>query len=281
MIIEPEIKNKSSRLKERITHPKRLMARKIMIFISFLLFPITVFYLSPYLSILGPAMGIITGAVIVFASLFIFSLFMGRIFCSYMCPMAGMQEALANIRKRNIKRRSFWVKWLFFIPWFLTLLVLPIVIRPEFIGVNMFFGIDAIIDEIFVQGFSILSLEGIMIYYIAISIIAILGLVVGKRSFCHHLCWVGPFMVIGRKLSNWLHMPSLRLKPDNEKCIDCQRCDRACPMSLDVSRLVQEGNMEDSNCILCGECIDACPKNVIHYKFTSCTKAQVPEVTID
>ena len=120
-----------------------------------------------------------------------------------------------------------------------------------------------------------------MIYYIVIIILLSLGFIVGKRSFCHHLCWIGPFMIIGRKLSQWLRIPGLRLKPENEKCIDCNRCDRSCPMSLNVSDLVQKGDMDDTNCILCGECIDACPKNVIHYKFTTYPRAIVPEVLID
>ncbi len=95
------------------------------------------------------------------------------------------------------------------------------------------------------------------------------------------MCWIGPFMIIGRKISNWLRIPSLRLKPENKKCIDCKRCNLTCIMNLDVSNLVQHGNMEDSNCILCGECIDECPKNVIHYTFCSQKKAQVPEVAIE
>ena len=66
---------KSTRLRVKQTHPKRQMARKILIFTSFMLFPITIFYLSPFLSIMGPIEGFISGAILVFGSLFIFSLF--------------------------------------------------------------------------------------------------------------------------------------------------------------------------------------------------------------
>ena len=88
-------------------------------------------------------------------------------------------------------------------------------------------------------------------------------------------------MIIGRKISNWIQIPSLRLKPENENCTNCKECDIVYPTSLNVSELVQRGDMEHSSCILCGECIDACPNDVIHYKFTSHKKTVVPEVSFD
>ena len=268
----------SSRLKDKKTHPKRQMARKILLFVSFALFPITIFYFSPFLCIMGPIQGFISGSILIFVSLTVFSLFFGRIFCSYLCPMGGMQEAMGKIRNRRIKKRSFFVKWLVFIPWIITMILLPILFAESFNGFKFFFGMEN--EEIGIPGISILSLQGIIVYYIIITIMLTLGFIVGKRSFCHHMCWIGPFMVLGRKLSNVTQIPSLRLKAENEKCIQCKRCDKICPMSLDIHEHVLKGDMEDSNCILCGECIDECPKNVIHYTFTSHKKARVPERVI-
>ncbi|NHJ87882.1 MAG: 4Fe-4S binding protein [Asgard group archaeon] len=276
MSIQAEQQTSKSRLNTKVTHPKRQMARKIMIFVSFMLFPITIFYLSPYLSIMGPMMGFISGSILIFGSLFVFSLVFGRIFCSYLCPMAGMQEAMAHIRKRRIMKRSFFIKWLVFVPWIVVIILMPILFGEPFQGINFFFNIEN--EDIGIKGISILSLQGIIIYYIVITVITIMGLVIGKRSFCHHMCWVGPFMVIGRKISNWLRILSLRLKLENEKCIQCGRCDKVCPMSLDVHLMVKEGNMENSNCVLCGECIDECPKSVIHYTFQSYPKAIVEKI---
>ena len=287
MVIETETKNRNTqRLKKRKTHPKRQMARKIMLFTSFMLFPITIFYLSPYLSLMGPAMGTITGALIVFGSLFVFSLFMGRIFCSYICPMGGMQDAMSKIRNKRIKRRSFFVKWLIFIPWLGVLIFLPFMTKPEWQGVNFFAGIGGEVDffgieDILVKGVSILSLHGLIIYYTIIILVLILGFAVGNRSFCHHVCWIGPFMIAGRWISNKLRIPSLRLKAENDNCNQCKRCDRACPMSLEVHEFVRRGDMEDANCILCGECIEDCPRNIIHYTFTSQLKAKTTEMVLE
>ena len=56
---------------------------------------------------------------------------------------------------------------------------------------------------------------------------------------------------------------------DADKCRNCKKCTRDCPMSLDVHQMVQQGSMENSECILCGTCIDGCPKDVITYSFSA------------
>ena len=279
MTVENKPVSITPRLKERKTHPKRQMARRIMLFVSFLLFPITVFYLSPVLSIWGPVMGIISGSLIIFGALFVFSLFMGRIFCSYLCPMGGMQTAISSIQNKRIKLKSAFVKWIIFIPWLATIIALPIIINNPFVGFNFIYRTGN--ASIGLPGVSIVTLPGFIIYYGVVAIVFLLGLIVGKRSFCHHMCWISPFMIIGRKLSNWLRIPSLRLKTENEKCISCKRCDRSCPMSINVQELVKKGDMETSHCILCGNCIDACPKNVIQYIFTSYPKAKSLQIVVE
>ena len=46
-------------------------------------------------------------------------------------------------------------------------------------------------------------------------------------------------MILGRKLRNLLNTPAMRLKAEADKCIDCQRCTAACPMSLDVNKMAR------------------------------------------
>lgn len=52
--------------------------RKTLLLISFLLFPITIYYLSPALIIQGAAEGIAVGSFVVFGLMFISSLILGR-----------------------------------------------------------------------------------------------------------------------------------------------------------------------------------------------------------
>jgi polyferredoxin len=107
-----------------------------------------------------------------------------------------------------------------------------------------------------------------IIYYIVIGLFLLLAVLFGRRAGCHTICWMAPFMVLGRKLRNLFNWPALRLKSEQDKCIDCGRCRRECPMSIDVNGMVASGYMENSECILCGSCVDGCPKHVIHYSFS-------------
>lgn len=97
---------------------------------------------------------------------------------------------------------------------------------------------------------------------------SILSLAAGRRAACHTICWMAPFMIIGRQIRNLARWPSLRLKADPAKCTNCKRCTAGCPMSLDVNGMVQRGAMECSECIVCGSCVDICPKEAIHYSFS-------------
>jgi Pyruvate/2-oxoacid:ferredoxin oxidoreductase delta subunit len=94
-----------------------------------------------------------------------------------------------------------------------------------------------------------------------------LAIAVGRRAGCHTVCWMAPFMMIGRWIRNQFPWPSLRLVADASACADCKKCTTNCPMSLDVNAMVQLGKMENVECILCGTCVDNCAKHAIRYSF--------------
>ena len=70
----------------------RQRIRKGLIIISLLLFPVIMNYFSPYVIIDGAAQGIINGSLIVFGLQFISALFVGRLWCGWVCPAAGLGE---------------------------------------------------------------------------------------------------------------------------------------------------------------------------------------------
>ncbi|HII72623.1 TPA: 4Fe-4S binding protein [Candidatus Woesearchaeota archaeon] len=232
----------------------RQKIRKALIIISFLLFPITIFYFSPYLIVVGSFEGVIVGSFITFAAMFIASLFIGRLFCGWVCPGAGLQECLFTVKDKKVSQRYNFVKFLIWSPW--MLLIAFAAYRAG--GYRSF-------DPLFhtTYGISVANPWMYIIYYSIILLVLVPALAVGSRSFCHHICWMSPFMIIGRKAGNLLKTTSLRLRSDKKRCIDCLICNKNCPMSLDVHKMVKDGNMENPECILCFNCIDNCPKKVI------------------
>ena len=253
-------------------HPRRQGLRKIIVFSTFLLFPIVFYYLSPYMPIQGGFEGVIVGSLLVFAGMFIQSLFLGRAYCGWVCPMAGMQDAIISIKKKNkrIQTKTFFIKWIIWIPWLTFVIINPFIIGEGISRVDFFHGTT----EKWYMSLTVFDQNGnfdgsYVIYYGVILLVLILGLAVGKRSFCHHICWMAPFMILGRWIGNLLRLPSLRLKANKDACIECHRCDSECPMSLPVEQMVLRGKIEHRECVLCGTCADVCPKGVITYSFSS------------
>lgn len=237
---------------------KRQRFRKLLVIISFLLFPITIYYFSPYLIIEGAAQGIITGSFIVFGAMFLTSLFFGRAYCGWICPAGGLQECMTLASDKKAKGGKLnWIKYAIWLPWVATIAIL-LVRTKEHIKIDFLYQTT--------NGISVVNPMAYIVYYGVVLLIVILALTTGKRGFCHYACWMAPFVIIGTKIKDYLKVPSLRLSADKTKCIQCKQCSIKCPMSLNVEKAASSGNMTNTECILCGECVDVCPKSVI--KFT-------------
>ncbi|MCF8054532.1 MAG: 4Fe-4S binding protein [Deltaproteobacteria bacterium] len=238
--------------------PRRQRLRRSLIIISFILFPITIFYFSPVLIIMGATAGVLAGAAIVFLCQFLSALILGRAFCGWICPAGGLQEACFPAQARRVNgKKSDWIKYLIWVPWMGTIIYL--FTQSGIHGVDFFFMMESPI--------SLSSPAQYPIYISVTALIFVLALTVGRRGFCHTACWMAPFMVAGAKFSRFLPLPTLYLRADADKCVECRDCTAQCPMSLDVPAMVQHGNMHNNECILCGSCIDACQRQSLSYAF--------------
>ncbi|MBP2031258.1 polyferredoxin [Methanohalophilus levihalophilus] len=240
---------------------KRQEFRKLILIVSFFLFPVTINYLSPYLIIKGASNGIASGSLIVFSFLFLSSLLVGRLWCGWLCPGGGCQLLLMPVNKQNAKGGRYnLTKYVIWTIWISAIAILA-VMAGGFKVVDFFYMSESVV--------SVDSLYKYFIYYTVLAVFALLAITLGKRAACHYICWMAPFMIIGRKIRNLLKYPSLRLRKDENKCIDCKKCNKICPMSIDVNTMIHSQTMENTECILCGECVDVCPKGVIGYSFSS------------
>lgn len=237
---------------------RRQKIRKGIILFSFFLFPAMFYYLSPVLILQSSSQGIINGSFILFVLMFISSLFLGRGFCGWLCPSAGCQEALFPVRDTKVTKGNV-IKWLIWIPW---------------IGAIAAFAIRAggyhTIDFFYMttHGLSIGDFQGLIAYLIVLLLLIVApALLVGRRSFCHHLCWMAPFMITGRSLRNRFRWTSLQLQSDSGACKHCHTCTEHCPMSLPVEDMVRRNRMENAECILCGTCVDGCKQGAIVYNW--------------
>jgi ferredoxin-type protein NapH len=247
--------------------PVRQRIRKALLILTFLSFPVTMNFLSPYVIIDGAMNGVVNGSLIMFGLMFLSSLILGRAWCGWVCPGGAMQEIVEPVNNRPVNGKKLnWIKWLIWVPW--LSLIIFLVIRA-----GGYRAIDPLYDT--QGGISVAGspdrpiIAAYIIYYMVIGLFVGLAALVGRRAGCHTFCWMAPFMIIGRWIRNRLAWPSLRLKANASACVDCKLCSKSCPMSLDVNAMVHIEHMEDPECILCGTCVDNCAKHAIGYSFSS------------
>jgi polyferredoxin len=194
----------------------------------------------------------------VFGGLFISSLVFGRAYCGWVCAPGGLQEICTGIIGKPSSSRQNIIKYIVWVPW-LAAIVLGFISAGGIKKVDMLFLTDG--------GISVTNIYGYIIYFFVIILIIVLSLKLGKRSFCHCLCWMAPFMVIGSIITEKLNIPRLRLRANASKCTSCGACSNACPMSLPVDEMVQKGALFHTECILCANCADTCPHKAITIAF--------------
>ena len=187
------------------------------------------------------------------ATLLVMTIFGGAFFCGWICPMGYLQDVCGfiarrfGIKQKNLLPRKFHLA--------LTLLRY-ILFFCVFYGVALSFTYLAYADgRRAIHTFAALRLPH-LIACIILLILLILS-VFYKRIFCSYLCVEGAKQALlapGRVFS-------IIRNPDS--CIDCKKCDQACPMNINVSRC---GNLQSMQCVNCFQCVSACPvKNTLHY----------------
>lgn len=237
--------------------------RRVTSLLSFLLFPITLNFFSPYVSIDGAMAGVISGSLIVFFLLFLSGLFFGRAWCSYGCPWAAPSEYLQKINNKSLPRKKL------------------AIFRYSIFGIWSFFLVFGFIMAGGIQGIDPLHLTDQFVsvdeplkyitYYMVVLLLFLTTVLIGKRGACHAICWMSPFMQAGMLLGDALHLPRFQVRSKPERCISCKKCTTACPMSIDVMNDLKVGKIQSKDCILCGECVDACPKDVLSIRFGKTT----------
>ena len=237
---------------------KRQKIRRLLLIISLLLFPVTLYYFSPALIINGAFHHIMNGSFITFILMLVLSIPLGRVFCGYICPAGSLQDVCGTVNNKSPK--GGWknrIKYVIWIVW-LGIVIFFYVTNGGIQGIDPFF-------ETY-HGISVADLQSYIIYYGILFLIVLPTIIGGKRTFCHYFCWMAPFMITGTKIARILHLPNIHVKvKDKDACTSCGLCSKNCPMSVDVKEEITRGRVSDTECIQCGMCIDGCPKNVLGY----------------
>lgn len=182
------------------------------------------------------------------------ALLLGRVFCSWICPVTFFLEIFDRLRKgisgrRFLRNRLLFAKKVLWFTLVIELVTSMVVGAPLFV----FLSPPGLIGReiMMVVFFRTVALEGIIIL-----VIMFLELLT-RRFFCRTFCPLGgllAFLGIKRRLRLHLH---------KENCTNCKICDLACPMGLQPST----GEGLSAYCWNCGECLDNCHHNALDFRW--------------
>ncbi len=180
---------------------------------------------------------------------FISAVVFGPVFCGWVCPFGSFQEWIGSIGRKIFKRR-----YNRFIPpnfdkllGFMRYVVLIWVVYVTAVSAKLIFAEYDPYNALFTFWTSEAQVAGIVILVLVIAASMFV-----ERPWCKYACPYGALL----GLTNLIRPVSIKRNADT--CISCGKCDRACPMNINVSGT---GNVRDIRCISCLECTSesACP----------------------
>lgn len=246
-----------------IIKPRTSTRQKIRLTILFLMviaFPILMNYFSVFLIIEGSAKGVMTFSFFFWTAWVVLALLFGRAACGYLCPLGAFQETKDRMSSKTLKKIKGlkYVKYILAVAWVGAIVYFAIA-AGGYHSIELLYNMDS--------GVSIDRAESWFTYGTIVLVILLPVFFIGKRGFCHYFCPWGVLNMVGTKIKTFLHLPSLHLEADENRCKQCHTCLANCPMSLPVAEMVQVGSMTNSECILCGTCVDNCPNKAIKYSW--------------
>jgi ferredoxin-type protein NapH len=167
------------------------------------------------------------------------ALLLGRVFCSFVCPLNFLLELLPAGKKKTLQCKVWPFRVMVLVLCLSLFLSLPVfnIVSPVFALMRM-------------------MLFGAGLELVLLLLVAAAGVVWGQKIWCRTLCPLGAlYGLLGMKRR-------LRIQVDESKCTHCGRCAAVCSMGTAPGRTSVEDNMLCTNC---GDCVAACKEGAVSF----------------
>ncbi|GLI55208.1 hypothetical protein PM10SUCC1_07230 [Propionigenium maris DSM 9537] len=183
--------------------------------------------------------------VVTFISFIVF----GSFWCGWLCPFGNLSYFVERIGRSlfpsvQVLPQGKWDRRLRFLKYIFLAGFIYLII---FGGYDYFFGNHVEIYKGSALSFTFLKMKKYMIIMVPLVI---------PRFFCKYAC-------PQKAMYNIIHrfIPSLAIQRDTKRCVSCGRCNRECPMKIEVSK---KERICGEDCISCFNCVDGetCPSKI-------------------
>lgn len=229
-----------------------------------------------------PALLAVNVAVVV--GLLLLTLLFGRLYCSVICPLGVMQDAVSWLAGRRMKRRfsyskGYTVLRVIMLVFFAVALVVNVAWLAAFIEPYSAYGriVNNLFAPIYLWGNNLLAYiaeradsyafysvdvwlkSGVTLAVAAVTFVVVVILAWrGGRTWCNSVCPVGTLLGAVSRFS--LFKPVINL----DKCNGCKLCSKNCKASCINA---EEHKIDYSRCVVCMDCVDTCKRGAITYRY--------------
>lgn len=194
----------------------------------------------------------------------LFGVVLGRLACGLLCPFGLVQDLLHHIPVPKmtvppaLDRPARWLKY--------GILLVFVLLLPAFVaGITPPYFCEYICPAgtlgggvpLLLTNPPLRELAGVLFTWKALVLAAVVLLsMLVHRPFCRYLCPLGAFYALFQRFSFY------QMSLERDKCVDCKRCEKACPMAVEVTKQINS-----AECIRCGRCKYVCPTGAIKSGF--------------
>ena len=171
----------------------------------------------------------------------------GNFFCGWLCPYGTAQELCGKIGslflKRKLKMPPALQRYLQFSRYLLMLALLALGAQAAAAAapINSYRSFMSVAGGKVVEAAAFAIMGGFLVIALFF-----------ERPFCNYVCSEG----IKFGVASLTRL--FTIKRNAATCVNCQRCNQACPMNIQVSA---GKSVRNAQCINCFQCIAACPAN--------------------
>lgn len=211
-------------------------------------------------SILATTMGVTIVWIVI-------SIFLGRIYCSTVCPIGTLQDVVLKFRRKIPRfnrpfsyqpRRQvrYHILLIYLVCLGVGVVAVPYWIEPWNImrNISSVFNPDAVETTWITLGIG--AGAGIAAGIVSAILLIICALFTG-RGFCTVVC------PIGTALGALDGLTLYHIEIDPDKCINCTKCEEVCKSQcVKVAGRV----VDNSRCVRCFDCLNVCPNDAIRFQ---------------